>query len=388
MFELAVRAGLPIIGVHTDDPANFVRVVQELTGKMPYMIATNKSSMLSAATPSLFWTPESDIVTTALYGDLTKSGKQLIIMNPERKALIFDAGELPTPQKLVMGLLEDQVLPEQMASVVDALKGLSLKSVGEITSLTQARTGGMSVPELRRTRLEVMGGVQGLSPVDTNYEFYVWPKDLKKWVEQNKKYFLGHYDHRLVPRGLLFYGPPGCGKSMASKAIANEFGVPLYRLDVNLTLGKFVGESEKQIARVLKVVEREEPCVLLIDETEKIFAEREDGGVTSRILGQLLWWLSEHRSKVFTVMTTNNIKVIPPELYRAGRIDSIYSINMLSKDDAFEFACIVFESVMGKPPEGDEGALRQAMGATAEFNHAAVAEMVYQFIKSNDLLDK
>ena len=107
--------------------------------------------------------------------------------------------------------------------------------------------------------------------------FDVWQRvkepPLEDWLELNSAYFLNpKTPAKLMPRGLMLAGKPGVGKSMGAKAIAQHFDIPLFRLDISTTLAKFVGESEARVARSLATVDRESPCVLLLDEVEKIFS--------------------------------------------------------------------------------------------------------------------
>ena len=386
MFELALQAGLPVIGVRTDDPVNFEAVVQLIAQAKPVRLPKGWSSSGAVITAGLFWTDIPEDVTVELYRYLTKNGKQLVVMNPDRHPLIFEAGELPTPDKMLTDYLSDQVMDEAMESTKQVLKGLSLKTVGEIVSLTQARSGNCSAAEIRKTRTLVMGATQGLSQVDTSFDFYVWPSSLKKWVEMNRPYFLGEHDHRLTPRGILLEGEPGVGKTMGAKALAIMFDVPLYRVDIATTLTKYVGDSEARFARLLQTVEREAPCVVLIDEVEKIFGTKDDSGVTHRLMSQLLWWLAEHKSKVFTVMTTNDSKAIPKELFRAGRVDTRMVLPKMHFDDAFAFALRVYSSVVsGEVPEDRKTAIDSKLSESGDplFAHADVAEMVYTLMKTH-----
>jgi hypothetical protein len=136
------------------------------------------------------------------------------------------------------------------------------------------------------------------------------------------------------------------GKSAGSKYIAEHFDIPLYHLDVGAIKGKYVGDSEGNLNAALAQVDQMAPCVLLIDEIEKVFASQNDSGVTSSLLGTLLWWLQEHKSQVFTIMTTNNRLSIPKELYREGRIDEVMVFQGLeTQTQAMEFALSVYESL-------------------------------------------
>ena len=130
-------------------------------------------------------------------------------------------------------------------------------------------------------------------------------------------------------------------------------------------------------------------CVLLLDEVEKIFSGNDDQGVTQRILSQLLWWLSEHRSKVLTVMTTNHLDNIPPELYRPGRIDRVVEIKRLTLTEAKLFASKVFKSVLAVDATmKQQNLLRQTIEnlGKASLAHSEVAETVFELIKQRSWL--
>lgn len=106
-------------------------------------------------------------------------------------------------------------------------------------------------------------------------------------------------------------GMPGCGKSLAAKASARLFNVPLLRLDIGRLLGKYVGESEHNMRVALKTAESISPCILWIDEIEKAFAGIDQNGgasdITKRLFGQFLTWLQEKENTVFVVATANEI---------------------------------------------------------------------------------
>ena len=125
----------------------------------------------------------------------------------------------------------------------------------------------------------------------------------------------------LIPRGLLLNGGTGTGKTLGSKVIAKKLGINLYRLDLGQLLNMYIGNSEANLARALSYIERMAPCALLIDECEKLFGIDDESGVMGRLLGALLWWMQEHKSRVLMLMTTNDMDAIPEELFRPGRID-------------------------------------------------------------------
>lgn len=130
----------------------------------------------------------------------------------------------------------------------------------------------------------------------------------------------------------MIIGMPGCGKSLTAKATASLFEIPLVRLDVGRLLGKYVGESEENMRKALKLSEAISPCVLWIDEIEKAFAGvGGDGGgndVTTRLFGQFLTWMQEKENTVFIVATANDISRLPPEFLRKGRFDELFFVDL------------------------------------------------------------
>ncbi len=160
-------------------------------------------------------------------------------------------------------------------------------------------------------------------------------ENLKEWLERKAKIF-ANMDKAIkfgvdIPKGIMIIGMPGCGKSLTAKATASLFEIPLVRLDVGRLLGKYVGESEENMRKALKLSEAISPCVLWIDEIEKAFAGigSDDGsGVTIRLFGQFLTWLQEKENTVFIVATANDISKMPPEFLRKGRFDELFFVDL------------------------------------------------------------
>lgn len=161
-------------------------------------------------------------------------------------------------------------------------------------------------------------------------------ENLKDWLARKEKVF-ANLDKAIkfgvdVPKGIMIIGMPGCGKSLTAKATASLFEIPLVRLDVGRLLGKYVGESEENMRKALKLSEAISPCVLWIDEIEKAFAGvGGDGGgndVTTRLFGQFLTWMQEKENTVFIVATANDISKMPPEFLRKGRFDELFFVDL------------------------------------------------------------
>jgi len=152
---------------------------------------------------------------------------------------------------------------------------------------------------------------------------------LKAWLDKRRQALLGKARGKDQPKGIMLLGVQGCGKSLAAKAVAGQFGLPLLRLDFGSLYDKYHGETEKNLKQALHVAEVMSPCVLWMDELEKgISQSGNDDGVSRRVLGSLLTWMAEHDKAVFMVATSNDIARLPPELIRKGRLDEIFFVDL------------------------------------------------------------
>ena len=134
-----------------------------------------------------------------------------------------------------------------------------------------------------------------------------------------------------APKGVLFVGPPGTGKSRFVEATANEWGVPWLTLDAGGLYGSYLGESEARLSEAIEIAERMSPCLLLIDEVERGFSSGRggdrDGGTQERVLGKLLTWMASKTAPVFVVMTSNFADRLPAALIRKGRVDETFLLD-------------------------------------------------------------
>jgi ATP-dependent 26S proteasome regulatory subunit len=197
--------------------------------------------------------------------------------------------------------------PETVTDVLDAKKDL-LRHSGSLEFINAS---------------DKLAGVGGLD-------------NLKQWLAQRR----GSWEDSarkfgLDPaRGVIILGVQGCGKSLCARAIAGEWNLPLVKFDSAAIFDKYIGESEKHIEKVFRVAEVLAPCVLWIDELEKVFAgsgadsASVDAGVSSRLLGSFLSWMQDRRAPVFVAATCNNVIALPPELIRKGRFDELFFVDL------------------------------------------------------------
>lgn len=212
---------------------------------------------------------------------------------------------------------------------------------------------------------------------------------LKVWLDKQRPLLTMDLRDRGLrpPRGVLLVGVPGCGKSLSAKAIASNWGLPLYRLDLSNIHGKYLGQSEAQLKEALATADRVAPCVLWIDEIEKGLGggNDSDGGASTRILGHFLYWLQESRARVFVVSTANNVSRLPPELFRRGRFDELFFVDLPNPDERREI--IKLYAVRYKLPL-DQGLLGELVDASEGFAgsdlQAAVADVAKEVVIKGD----
>lgn len=143
------------------------------------------------------------------------------------------------------------------------------------------------------------------------------------------------------PKGAMLVGVPGTSKTVSAEILASYLGVPLLSLDMAKVMGSLVGQSERQIANALRVAQAVAPCVLLVDEAEKVWAGHSsssqcDAGTLSRTMGQLLTFLNKDNTGVITIMTSNDVSVLPPELTRTGRLDAQWCFDLPNSEERKE----------------------------------------------------
>jgi SpoVK/Ycf46/Vps4 family AAA+-type ATPase len=192
------------------------------------------------------------------------------------------------------------------------------------------------VSDVTRAKYELLSpeGVVSFEYDTTSFAEVAGLDHLKRFVDRRRDAFLGAGRTQTgpaadIPKGIMLLGVQGGGKSLAAKAVAGRLGVALLRLDFGALYNKYIGESERNLREALRTADVMSPCVLWIDEIEKGIASGSgDEGTPQRILGTLLTWMAERKSRVFLVATSNDITGLPPELVRKGRLDEIFFVDL------------------------------------------------------------
>lgn len=259
---------------------------------------------------------------------------------------VFDI-PLPTMEEILRIIhtfiadMEITVSKDVISDIAISFKGLNELQIKQILNLAYQDGGCIDVEDKllilkekeqfikKAGMLEIVNFVERIDDIGGL-------ENLKDWLIRKAKIF-ANLDKAIkfgvdVPKGIMIVGMPGCGKSLTAKATAGLFQIPLVRLDIGRLLGKYVGESEENMRKALKLSEAISPCVLWIDEIEKAFAGVGSDGsgndVTTRLFGQFLTWMQEKENTVFIVATANDISRIPPEFLRKGRFDELFFVDL------------------------------------------------------------
>ena len=252
--------------------------------------------------------------------------------------------ELPTQNEIEQELirlftsLNIKTESKLIENLVRACQGLSLERIRRVLSkiiATYKIIDERSVPLILDEKRQIISQTGILEYWETNQNLanIGGIGNLKKWLKKRTSAF-GQQATNYglpVPRGLLLVGIQGTGKSLTAKVIANDWQLPLLKLDIGKLFGGIVGESESRLRQTIEVAEALSPCILWIDEIDKAFSNmdnRGDSGTSNRVLASFLTWLSEKTAAVFVVATANNVKNLPLEILRKGRFDEIFFLDL------------------------------------------------------------
>jgi hypothetical protein len=330
-------------------------------------------------------------------GAVVFSGNDVVL--PESLQAHVAVLRLPAPtdadfRRLVERLVRDlssrmpvevDLTEEDATRLIANLRGMTLLQAERLLTKMVMQDGKLRGDDVRH----VIAAKRGLVEREGLLEYY--PADdglggvaglggLKAWLAKRRAVLA---DPRRAatygltfPKGVLLLGVPGCGKSLCARAVANEWRLPLLKLDPSNLYNKYVGESEKNFKRAMRAAERMAPAVLWIDELEKAFASGgsdEDGGVSTRVLGTFLSWLQDRDGDVFVVATANDVSKLPPEFIRKGRFDEVFFVDLPAPAERRAIFEIHLARRQQKPACFDLDALADA---TDGFSGAEIEQLV------------
>ena len=328
--------------------------------------------------------------------------KNLIIISPEvnipdtlREFITLIDFPLPTYNEIyeelvrLMTSLKQDISEDVLLTLTTACQGLSLERIRRVLSKVIAKSGNINAesPKLIiEEKKQIIQQTQLLefSVTDKKISDVGGLDNFKEWLNLRAEAFSpAAREYGLpYPKGVLLVGIQGTGKSLAAKTVANEWNLPLLRLDFGRLFASLVGQSESRVRKMIQIAEALSPCVLWVDEIDKAFAGAQssgDSGTTSRVLSTFLTWLSEKPSPVFVVATANNIEMIPPEIIRKGRFDEVFFLNLPTKEERKE----IFKVHLGKARQKriEEFELTLLSELSKDFSGAEIEQVVIEAMR-------
>jgi hypothetical protein len=358
LFEWSVttgfRRGYGLTIGNTQDALAVLKHIEEMTGDAMYLLKDlaphlskpEVARALRELTQKMTHTRSAIVMTGEpldLPRDLDALAVRFDLQLPDeaerRQAVRHVVDAMKARQSVQVDLSRDDV-----HRLVQALAGLTLNQTRHVVAQAILEDGKLSPEDIKsvvhlKGEIIERGGILEFFPAEENrYELGGFAR-LKEWLTHARIGF--GQEARAVnlspPKGVLFVGVQGCGKSLAAKFIAREWQLPLLKLDAGRLYEKYVGESEKNFRRATQLAEAMAPVVLWIDEVEKAFASGTsadaDGGLSQRLFASFLTWLQEKRDGVFVVGAANDLQRMPPELLRKGRFDEIFFVDLPTREE-------------------------------------------------------
>jgi len=318
------------------------------------------------------------------------SHPELVLPEVLKKEIFLVEMDLPAEEEIVGELNERlrsadsgwMIPPDQLYRLAGAMKGLSLNEVGHL----QSRLFRGDQMDIEDALAEIQEEKSQLLRKESCLKFYAPQRslgaiggldNLKDWVIKRRSLFSEEaYQAGIpLPAGLLLMGISGCGKSMAAKAIATAWDLPLVRLDMSLVMSGSYGSPEFAFEHATRIANEVAPIVLWIDEIENSlgFDARGGRGGNANIFSSLLTWLQEKSPKVFVAATANRIQELPAELIRKGRFDQLFFLDLPNTQERMEIFRIHI-ALNGGDPEAFNLAFLAA--ATNEWSGAEIEQAV------------
>ncbi|MBN1237237.1 MAG: AAA family ATPase [Gammaproteobacteria bacterium] len=275
---------------------------------------------------------------------------------------------------------EVHVDPQALDLLIGTLGGLPHSDVERLARSAVRQDGAITaddVPAVMQAKYRLLnrGGVLGYEHDTASLADVAGFRGVKVWLQQRRLAFTHDPPPGLdPPKGILLIGVQGCGKSLAARAAAGALNVPLLRLDFGSLYDKYHGETERNLRDSLRTAETMSPCVLWLDEIEKgVATGHDESGTSRRVLGSLLTWMAESRSRVLLVATANDVAQLPPELVRKGRFDEIFFVDLPSPTQRADIFAIHLRR-RGLDPETFD--LPRLVTATDGFSGAEIEQAV------------
>ena len=283
--------------------------------------------------------------------------------------------------------------------LLSAARGLTLKEAENVFAKTIVTDGSLTASDINivfseKKQIIKKSGILEYYESSENFKSVGGLDNLKTWFRKRSVAFSKSAAKfgLPAPRGVLLLGVQGCGKSLCAKAVSALWNLPLLRFDIGRIFSSLVGSSEENVRQAISTAESVAPVILWIDEIDKAFASSSssagsDGGTSLRVFGTLLTWLAEKTSAVFVVATANNISHLPPELFRKGRLDEIFFVDLPGETERKDILKIHLQKRGRKPDNFDLDLLTQLSAgfSGAELEEAIISSLFDAFSEKSDI---
>mmetsp|Transcript_16026 Transcript_16026/g.30244 ORF Transcript_16026/g.30244 Transcript_16026/m.30244 type:complete len:934 (-) Transcript_16026:45-2846(-) len=218
---------------------------------------------------------------------------------------------------------------------------------------------------------------------DVHWEDVGGLEDVKRELHETVQYPVEHADKYIKfgmnpSKGVLFYGPPGCGKTLLAKAIANECGANFISIKGPELLTQWFGESEANVRELFDKARAASPCILMFDEMDSIAKTRGSGGPGSseagdRVINQILTEIDGvgARKNVFCIGATNRPDILDPAVIRPGRLDQLIYIPLPD----LKSRMAIFKAALRKAPVDPSVNIEVLARSTHGFSGADITEI-------------